>query len=153
MKIRIAILSAAAALIAALAVHAGTGTVAAVYGSSPNDRHWISLSSTSTAAGVAETNIHHIAGGFTRIVIVPSSGATVPVGGFSVLLKDPHGIDAFGGLGASLTSNTTVEFFPAVTLTDGVSTSVIPRMADSTFTFTVTNAGASRAVDTYIYWK
>ena len=103
---------------------------------------------------VASTNMWtYVRGKLGKVEFVPSSSLSPCWGitNYTITLKDSADIDLLAGRGANLSSNTASTVCPGVMVTDGVSTSVVPAVANDLFVVAVTNCGNSKSGKVVLY--
>jgi len=103
----------------------------------------------STNGIVSEDTTFYVRGEIQRVVLDgTSTGAT-----YSLTLKDLSGVDVLAGLGAGVSTSAVSCIVPGVSVTDSVTTNVIPFVVNDLLTLGVTVAGSNKTGSVILYVK
>lgn len=113
-----------------------------------HERPW-----TADGSGDFDRNIGLLGGSLMKVAIVPDAGATQPDDNFSVQLLDENGVDLLNGLGAAIDNGSVTILRPAVPITDGVDTALVPNFICNDPRLVIAGAGANNAGKVILYMR
>ena len=103
----------------------------------------------STNGIVSEATTFYVRGEIKRVILDgTSTGAT-----YSLTLKDTSGVDVLAGLGVGVSTSAVSCVVPGVSVTDSVTTNVIPFVVNDLLTLGVTVAGSNKTGSVILYVK
>ncbi len=115
-----------------------------VTGPSPGPVRTYTLAWVADGSGnVSGTDTEAINGCLVGVVFIPGTSTTEPDDNYDVVLNDSDGIDVLGGVGANLDEATATRHMPAVSMTDGTTTTVGTVFVDGKLSLVVSGAGDS----------
>jgi hypothetical protein len=108
---------------------------------------------TSSAGGSATVVTDKLNGILLAVEPVPGTGTSQPTNLYDVTLTDEAGVDVLAGQGANLSNAAPSVFCPGVPITDGTSTSTLPRPISDVLTLNVSNAGNAKSGSVWLYLR
>lgn len=125
-----------------------TGTVKMVKSTqgSPS-RYTITWTAGTNNDSVTAATAEYVRGELLRAVFIPIS----PTGDYTIVIQDGYGVDILSGQGTGLSSNQTSHLVPGVSISDSVTTGVVPVAVNDLLTVAVTNCGNSASGQVILY--